>query len=41
LKTLKGAPKRVGYNFYCYDCGKEFTEGEARMASKIKGKIYC
>ena len=41
LKSLDGAPKEVGRNFYCNDCAGKFTENDVQKISKVKGKIIC
>ena len=37
LKSLRGVPRKVGGNFYCYKTG--FTEEEVKVVSKVRGEI--
>ena len=40
LDSLEGCPKEVKiYNFWCYNCKREFTEEEVRSLCKVKGDI--
>jgi len=39
LTSLEGAPKYVGWDFYCRRNKKKFTEEEVRKVSEVKGKI--
>ena len=40
LDSLEGCPIYVEWNFYCYDCKKEFTEEEVMSLCKVKGDIF-
>ena len=40
LDSLEGCPKEVkNYNFWCYNCKREFTEEEVQSLCKVKGDI--
>ena len=41
LNSLKGAPKEVGRNFYCYNCACKFTEDDVKKISNVKKNIIC
>ena len=40
LDSLEGCPKEVGWNFYCSDCKRKFTEKEVMSLCKVKNSIY-
>ena len=39
LDSLEGCPKEVGWNFYCSDCKRKFTEKEVMSLCKVKKHI--
>ena len=40
LKTLEGAPKEVGGDFYAQACGKNFTRDEVNSVCKVGNQIF-
>jgi hypothetical protein len=40
LKSLEGAPKEVGKDIACCNCGAQFSEEDVKKVSKVKGEIY-
>ena len=39
LTSLEGAPKKVGIDFRCKACRKEFYEEDVKKVSNVKGEI--